>query len=183
MAPRKWAVNGLTFKSKVITTAQGTTISPSNIQPHTTENTGFSLPQGAIASAWPSQRHEDQFLQMLTAWKSRWRINKPNQEQATFDHENVIRKQKALRWLNDQLQAQITALQNNQSSAQSETRSEVSGSPDLWVLDKLIQKWIVEAGMQGHPMPFVAKVFYFTHSEDIQKCEFPRKFLALTFDY
>jgi len=54
-----------------------------------------------------------------------------NREQTTFDRENVVREQEALRQLNDQLQAQISALQNNQSSTQSESEHEVGRSPDL----------------------------------------------------
>ena len=42
-----------------------------------------------------------------------------DREHATLDRENAIRKQEALRQLNNQLQAQITVLHNILTSAQS----------------------------------------------------------------
>ena len=80
-----------------------------------------------------------------------------DREQAALDHENVVCEE-VLRQLNDQLQAQITALHNNRSSTQSEREPGVDGSSNLRVLDKLIQRWIVEAKLQGDPMPSVAKI-------------------------
>jgi len=65
-----------------------------------------------------------------------------------LDCESAIREQKALRRLNDQLHAQIVALQNNQPSMHSESQPEDGGSPDLRILDKLIWKRIVKAKLQ-----------------------------------
>jgi len=41
-----------------------------------------------------------------------------DREQAALDHENTTCKQETLRQLNNQLRAQITALQNNKPSTQ-----------------------------------------------------------------
>ena len=66
-----------------------------------------------------------------------------------FDRENIIRKQE-LRLINQQLQAQVAALQN---STQTEGNPGRNKSPDLHALDKQIQKQIVEAKLSHHLIP------------------------------
>ena len=52
-----------------------------------------------------------------------------DREQAALDRENAILEQEALRRLNDQFYAQITPLQNNQSSMQLEREPEAVDLP------------------------------------------------------
>ena len=79
-------------------------------------------------------------------------------EHTTLGHENAIRQQEALRRLNDQLQAQIVAFQNNQPSTLSESKPEVGGSAEIRILDELIQKRITKANPQSHQTLSATKV-------------------------
>ena len=63
-------------------------------------------------------------------------------EQMTIDRENILQEQEKLKLLNQQLQAQVTCLQNN--LAQSEGKIENNRSPNLLALDELFQKRIME---------------------------------------
>jgi len=56
------------------------------------------------------------------------------------DHENILQEQERLRLLNQQLLAQVAALQSN--LVQSESDLENNMSPNLRTLDELIQKGI-----------------------------------------
>ena len=71
-----------------------------------------------------------------------------DQEFATLDHENAIREQEPLRQLNNQLQAQFTALQNPLTPTQSESKLEIGESLDIRILDELFQRRIKEAKWQ-----------------------------------
>jgi len=53
----------------------------------------------------------------------------------------------------------------------------------LQALDELIQRWITEAKLQSRPTPSAVKVSDSPLSKEIQKCEFPKKFSTLTFNY
>ena len=57
----------------------------------------------------------------------------------TLDCENIVREQKELRLLNQQLHTQVGALQNNSTQTEGDTKA-----TQLHALDELIQKWIVE---------------------------------------
>ena len=65
-------------------------------------------------------------------------------EQMILDRNNILCEQEELKQLNQQLQAQVAALQNN--STRAEGNAENNGSPDLHVLDDLIQKRIDREG-------------------------------------
>jgi len=82
--------------------------------------------------------------------------------------------------LNQQLQAQVTVLQNN--LAQTEGELENNMSPDPLALDELIYERIMEAKSLGHP-PLIAKIHDSPLFEEIQRCKFQRKFSTPTFDY
>jgi len=94
-------------------------------------------------------------------WKSRWQNNKPYQ---TAIGAVNSQPREFHPWAGGVEAAQRPTpgsnivLKNNQWSTQSESEPKVGGSPDLRVLDKLIQRQIVKAKLQGHPMPSVAKV-------------------------
>ena len=103
----------------------------------------------------------------------------PEQEQMILDHENIIREQEKLKLLNQQLQTQVAALQNN--STQIEGDPESNRSLSLHALDELIEKRIVKVKLPQH-------LILTTHIHDSplskinQECEFPRKFSTLTFN-
>ena len=63
-------------------------------------------------------------------------------KQMILDHDNILREQKELKLLNQQLQAQVFTLQNKSMRAEGDAENGVS--PDLCVLEELIQKRIVE---------------------------------------
>ena len=92
---------------------------PTDDQLHTTKDTGSSSPQEATANVQPSHQHENHLFQMLADMKERMKERKPNQ--ITIESRRLLIREhpcwvKALRQLNNQLQAQIAALQNNQPS-------------------------------------------------------------------
>ena len=97
-----------------------------------------------------------------------------------LDRESIFREQEKLRLLNKQLQAQVTALQNN--PAQTGGKLENNRPLNLLVLDELIQKRIMEAMSLDHPTP-ITKIHDSPLSEEIQGCEFPRKFSTPSFEY
>jgi len=63
--------------------------------------------------------------------------------------------------LNQQLQAQLAALQNNKAEIEGELKN--NRSPNLLALDELIQKRIVEANSLDHPPP-ITKIHDFSLS-------------------
>ena len=65
------------------------------------------------------------------------------QEQMILDRDNIFQEQDELKLLNQQLQAQVVALQNR--CTQAEGDAENGASPDLRVLKELIQKQIIRA--------------------------------------
>ena len=69
-------------------------------------------------------------------------------EQATLDRKDAIREHGTLRLLNNQLQAQIAALQNPSMPKQSKSEPETRESSDIRTLDELIQRRIKEAKLQ-----------------------------------
>ena len=101
MAPRKRVINGATSKDKAIGTAEGMVPPLTDEQSHTTKDTGSSSPQGATTCAQLPQRHEDQFLQMLTEMKEQMKEQQAqldrDREQAALNCENAISEQEALR--------------------------------------------------------------------------------------
>ena len=82
--------------------------------------------------------------------------------------ENIFQKQEKLRLLNQQLQTQVTALQNNPTQAGGELEN--NRSSNLLTLDELIQKRIVEAKSLDHSSP-ITKIHDYPLSEEIQRCE------------
>ena len=96
-----------------------------------------------------------------------------------LDRDNILHEQEELKQLNQQLQAQVAAPQNNSTRAEGE--AENSGSLDLHVLDELIQKWIMEAKLPQH----LISTTRFHDSpcfEDIQECELLKRFTTPIFD-
>ena len=81
--------------------------------------------------------------------------------------------------LNQQLQSQVIAFQNNSTQTGGELENNIS--PNLLTLDESIQKRIVEAKSLDHPNP-ITKINDSLLRRD-PKCKFPRKFLTPTFDY
>ena len=100
-------------------------------------------------------------------------------EQMALDHEIILQEQEKLRLLNQQLQTQVVALQNNQDKRGGQGQR-VSY---LHALDELIQKRIGEAKLQNHLITLTTKILDFPLSEEIEECEFSRKFSTPTFDH
>jgi len=90
----------------------------------------------------------------------------------TLNRENIFWKQEKLRLLNQQLQAQVTALQNNPPQTGGELENK--RFPNLLALDERIQKRIVEAKSLYHSSP-ITIIHGFSLSEEIQMYEFPTK--------
>ena len=132
MASRKRPVNGATFKAR-----------PSELlgaHPSTGQQSAAYhqrhrlLASGSNPNVQPSQRHEDQLLQMLASMKEQMKEQRSNQiatGSRWLSTARMHREQEALRWLNNERQTQIVALQNNQLSTQSESEPKVGGSPNL----------------------------------------------------
>ena len=68
-----------------------------------------------------------------------------------LDRKNLIREKEEQKLLNQQLQTQVTALQNNSTQTEGDPESNIS--PNLHALDKVIQRWIVEAKLPQHLIP------------------------------
>ena len=68
-----------------------------------------------------------------------------------LDNENILWEHEKLKLLNQQLQTQVTTLQNN--SAQIRGELENNRSHNLFALDEFIQKLIMEAKSLGYPPP------------------------------
>ena len=71
--------------------------------------------------------------------------------QMALNRENILQEQKKLRLLNQQLMAQVSALQNNPVQTEGDTKK--SRYPNLCTLEELIQKWIEEARLLDHSTP------------------------------
>ena len=104
----------------------------------------------------------------------------PRTRTVALDRKKIFQEQERLKLLNQQLLAQVTALQNN--PVQPKGDRENSRSPNLRTLNKLIQKQIREAKLLSHPTP-IAKVHKSPLSKKIQECEFTKKFSTPIFDY
>ena len=133
MALRKQTTtfNRSTSKGMAISTVSGIVLPPAIDQPHATEDTGSS-PKRGNRQCQPPQQHENQVLQMLADIKEQIKEQAQsdrNQEQESLDRENVIHEQETMRQLNNQLQTQIAALQDNQPSTQSKSEPEVGDLP------------------------------------------------------
>jgi len=102
------------------------------------------------------------------------------QEQMALDRENLLWEQEKLKLLNQQLLAQVTTFQNNPVQIEGNLGNNMS--PNLYILDELIQKWIGEARLLDHSNP-TTKNHEFYLSKEIQEYEFSKKFSTLTFDY
>jgi len=89
--------------------------------------------------------------------------------------DNILREQKELKLLNQQLQAQIIALQNRFTQAEGDAKN--GASSDLRVLEELIQKRIVKAKLPQHLVP-TTRLHEFPLFKDIQECELLKKFLT-----
>jgi len=114
--PKKQVIAPNDAPPKVKTnTIVGGTISPRTVNSeHATEDTGSFLSKRTANSAQSLPLYEGQILQMLADMKEQMKKQTESDhdlKQATLDCENSNCEQEALKQLNEQLQAQITALQ------------------------------------------------------------------------
>ena len=90
------------------------------------EETISAPSQGATGDIHPSSTYKSQLLQMFADMKEEMTKQQTlfdrEREQAAHDRENTAREQKELKHLNDQLLAQIIALQNTQGPPPSPER-------------------------------------------------------------
>ena len=100
-------------------------------------------------------------------------------EKMILDCDNMLRKQEELKFLNQQLQAQVIILQNRSTRAKKDAENGVS--PDLCVLEELLQKQIEEAKLPQHLVPTTC-LLDSPLSKDIQECELLKKFSTPIFD-
>ena len=80
-----------------------------------TYDVGFSSSQRTAISARTPPLYEGHIFQMLTDRKEQQAWSDRDREQVALNCENVMHEQEVLKQLNDQLQAQVTALQNTQA--------------------------------------------------------------------
>ena len=115
---------------------------------------------------------------MLREMKEQQQNSDREREQMILDRDNVIREQEELKLLNQQLSAQVVALQNN--SVRRQHRGP-GGSANIHTLDELIQKWIIKEKLPQHLISTTC-LHDSPLSIDIHECELSRKFSTPTFD-
>ena len=113
MALRKKLIDGAIFKGKDKAIVRGTTSKQINNQP-LGKGTASATSQDPSVGTQPPQQQEDQLFQMLHEMKKQikkqQRKSGHEREQIILDYENILREQKGLKQLNQQLQAQVVTL-------------------------------------------------------------------------
>ena len=94
------------------------------------EGTASISPQEPSISAHPSQKQEDQLFQILHEMREQIKKQQSNHEleQMTLNHDNILREQEELKLLNQLIQTQVGALQNNSARTKGDPES---GSPQI----------------------------------------------------